>query len=143
MIRARTAEQMTPEQVDALLRRAGIQPTAQRIAISRYIFSEPDHVTAEDVKHWADENFPKISLATVYNTLGTLVNAGILREFRFAHIDKVIYDKRTEDHFHFLDVNTGVLHDIDVNGIDIHPKLGEGFRVHSMDVLIKGEITGK
>lgn len=140
MIKERTITPITAEQVESLLRKSGIQPTSQRIAIGRYVLSEGNHITAEDVKRWADENFPKISLATVYNTLGTLVNAGLIREFRFAHVDKVIYDRRTDDHFHFLDTATGELYDVDLNDVEIQLKSNHSCRIRSLEILFKGEL---
>src|SRR4051812_15024374 len=111
-----TPNQNTPclssQDIEAKLEAAGIQPTAQRIAICRYVLCEADHPSAEDVKDWADRNFPKVSLATVYNTLNTLVAAGLLREFRFPHSERVIYDPNLSSHFHFLDEDSGKLYDL-------------------------------
>src|SRR5262249_26897232 len=72
---------LTPIEIENRLNEHGVQPTAQRIAICRYVLCEADHPTAEDVKKWADANFPKMSLATVYNTLGILVAAGLCVSF--------------------------------------------------------------
>ncbi len=82
------------------LEAAGVNPTAHRIAIYLYVLSEADHPTADDVKRWADENFPKLSLATVYNTLKTLVGAKLLKELKLPHIGKVLYDCNVSDHHH-------------------------------------------
>jgi Fur family iron response transcriptional regulator len=131
---------LTPAEIETRLLAAGIQPTAQRIAICRYVLCEADHPSAEDVKSWADTNFPKMSLATVYNTLKTLVEAGLLREFRFPHSDKVIYDNNLETHFHFLDEATGKLVDLSTDEVEIIPKLHKKFQIHEVEVVLRGSI---
>lgn len=131
---------VSPSEVEQRLLSRNIQPTAQRIAICRYVLCEADHPTAEDVKRWTDKNFPKLSLATVYNTLGTLVEAGLLREFRFPHSEKVVYDSNVDDHFHFLDEETGKLFDLDKERVDVRAKQGapEGYRVDTVEVVLRG-----
>ena len=74
---------LSPGEIEERLKKAGVQPTAQRIAICRFVLCQADHPTADQVKAWADKNFPKMSLATVYNTLNLWVEAGLLQELRF------------------------------------------------------------
>jgi Fur family iron response transcriptional regulator len=129
---------ISPQEIESKLESAGILPTAQRIAVCRYVLCEADHPTAEQVKEWADRNFPKISLATVYNTLGTLVAAGLLKELKLPNEDSVMYDGVTEAHHHFLDEKTGEVFDIPADAIQIDAKLGKGFQVSGMELLIRG-----
>jgi Fur family transcriptional regulator, iron response regulator len=128
----------TTLEIEAKLRSAGVNPTAQRLAICRYVLGEGDHPTADDVKTWADQNFPKLSLATVYNSLNTLVAAGLLRELKLPHSDKVFYDSRVSDHHHFLDQNTGKLFDLMPEQVQVTPRLERGFAIESIEVLIRG-----
>lgn len=123
------------------LNSAGIQPTAQRIAIAQFVLCEADHPTAEEVKAWADRNFPKVSLATVYNTLNTLVEAGLLQVVKLPHTDKVVFDRTIDDHYHFLDEKSGKVFDLMPDQLEVTPKLRKGFKIRSIQVLIKGEIT--
>lgn len=129
---------LTVAEIEARLKQAGIQPTAQRIAICQYVLCQADHPTAEDVKRWVDQHLPKISLATVYNTLNTLVQAGLLRELRFAHLDSAVYDANVTDHFHFLDETNGTITDLDPSQVTVSPKLPAGFSVHGIEVVLKG-----
>jgi len=125
------------------LETAGVQPTAQRIAIFQYLLREADHPTAEEVKAWADKNFPKMSLATVYNTLNTLVAAKLLKEFKFPHSSKVIYDRNVSKHYHFLDEETGQLIDLDPTQVEIKPKLKKEFLVNEIQLVLMGRNLGK
>ena len=130
---------LSPGEVESRLKAAGVQPTAQRIAICRYVLCQADHPTADDVKQWADRNFPKLSLATVYNTLGLLVKAGLLRELRLPHSDKVIYDNNLDEHHHFLDEESGALYDIHSSEVKVDSRLPKGFDLRNTEVLFRGK----
>ena len=134
---------LTRDEIENRLKEKGVQPTLQRISICQYVLCEADHPTAEDVHAWAEKNLAKISLATIYNTLNTLVAAGLLKEFRFAHTDKVIYDNNIESHYHFLDEKTQRLFDIDVDQVKLSSDLEKNFKVKELDVLITGDYTNK
>lgn len=131
---------LSANDIQAKLLSAGVQPTVQRIAICKFVLCEADHPTADDVKEWADRNLGKISQATVYNTLNTLVDAKILRIFRFPHSEKVVYDCNTHDHHHFIDEKTGKLYDIDPEDIKIDLSIPKKFKVKDIKVIFKGEI---
>ena len=130
---------LTTQEIESRLKAAGVQPTLQRIAICQFVLCEADHPTAEEVHAWAEKNLAKISLATVYNTLNTLVEAGLLKEFKFQHSDKVIYDDNIEEHFHFLDEKTGQLYDIHKDDVKLSVELQKKFKISGFDLLIKGE----
>ena len=120
---------LTPREIEKRLSAAGVRPTAQRIAIAQFMLCSADHPTADDVKSWTDKNFPKLSMATVYNTLGALVEAGLLREFRLPHSNKVIYDQNIEIHNHFLDEKSGKLHDLAPGDVTVSLKPGKHAKV--------------
>ncbi len=121
-----------------MLKRSGINATAQRIAICRFVLCDAEHPSAEDVKHWVDQNFPKMSLATVYNTLRILVEAGLLRELRLPHSEAVLYDNNLDSHYHFLDEETGELLDVDPAEIRLEPALAADYQVRAVEVLLRG-----
>jgi Fe2+ or Zn2+ uptake regulation protein len=62
------------------LRQRGWRLTAQRRVIAEALSGPSLHPTAEEVHSLARLALPEISLATVYNTLGELVEMGELRE---------------------------------------------------------------
>ncbi len=130
---------LTPQEIESRLSAAGVRATAQRIAIAQFVLCSADHPTAEDVKNWTDENFPKLSMATVYNTLAVLVKAGLLREFRLPHSSRVIYDQNIEVHNHFLDEKSGKLYDLAAGEVAVSLKPGHRAKVRQMDVLLRGD----
>ena len=133
-------KQYSTEEIESKLTSNGVQATLQRIAICKYVLSDADHPTADDVFEWAHKNLAKISQATVYNTLGVLAEAGIVRTFKFPHSEKVVYDCNTEDHFHFFDEKSGKLLDLESDAIKVSVDLPKKFKVKGMDLVLKGEI---
>ncbi|MDE1977066.1 MAG: transcriptional repressor [Elusimicrobia bacterium] len=124
--------------IEKRLKAAGVRPTAQRIALARFLLNGADHPTAEDVKKWADENFPKMSLATVYNTLALLVRAKLIKEVKLPHTSRVIYDDRVSAHYHFLDEKSGKIYDVDPSEVEVKPRLKKNASVRGVEVLLRG-----
>ncbi len=136
-------QSLSSSEIESKLKIAGVQPTLQRIALCQFVLCEANHPTAEEVHHWAEQNLAKISLATVYNTLNTLVEAKLLRPFRLPHSDKVIYDINTHDHHHFLDEKTGKLFDIETQDFEYNLNLPKKFKVKNFEVIFKGTVSKK
>lgn len=129
---------LSTQEIESILKKAGIQATAQRIAICQYVLCEALHTTVEEIKEWADRNFPKISLATVYNTVNILVEAGLVKPLKLPHIEKIIYDNNVENHYHFLDENTGEIFDIEPEQLEFKYMLNKNFKINGIDILIRG-----
>ena len=55
-----------------MLRKCGIQPTPQRLAVVEYILKTREHPAADEVLVKVKLECPTISRATVYNTLHLL-----------------------------------------------------------------------
>lgn len=133
-------KQFSTDEIEQKLLDKGVQPTIQRIALCKYILCDADHPTAENVFEWAQKNLTKISQATVYNTLGTLVDSGLIRTFKFPHTEKLVYDCNTEDHFHFFDEKSERVLDIEPELIKVTIDLPKKYKVKGFDILFKGEI---
>ena len=131
---------LSAEQISLMLKDAGLSATSQRIGLCKYVLCEARHPTVEDVRKWADEQGIKTSLATVYNTLNALCNAGILKDLRFPHMDKVIYDNNVAPHHHFLDEDTGQIIDIPVQEFEYNNKLSHEYEIHDVDIIIRGRL---
>lgn len=132
---------LSNQEIEQKLADVGLQATVQRIAICKYVLCEANHPSADQVKEWADKNLGKISQATVYNTLKTLVEAGLLREFRFPHSDKVFYDCTVGDHFHFVDEKTQQIYDIDPKDVELKINIPKKFKVKDIKLVLKGSLN--
>jgi Fur family peroxide stress response transcriptional regulator len=66
-----------------ILRHSGLRCTPQRVAIVREVFTRR-HPTAYEVYKSVRRYFPTIGLATVYNTLRTMTERGLVAELPFS-----------------------------------------------------------
>lgn len=72
--------------IEQALRAAGLRCTPQRVAVLDYLVRHPDHATVEELWPALNKRHAQASRATVYNTLHTLVEAGLVREFKLDDI---------------------------------------------------------
>ncbi|MEQ8345496.1 MAG: Fur family transcriptional regulator [Sneathiellaceae bacterium] len=123
----------------AALRRVGLRPTRQRVALAQLLLQQgPRHVTAEALHAEADAIGIAVSLATVYNTLHQFTEAGLLRQVVVAQ-GRSYFDTNTADHHHFYFEDTGRLVDIDADQVafDRLPDAPEGTDLNRIDVVIR------
>lgn len=124
--------------IKELLRQHAIQPTSQRVLITRLMLERCAHLSAEDVYHLVNATDRRVSKATVYNTLGLLTQKGVIREV-IADPTRVFYDPNIAPHHHFYDVESGELKDIDADQIQVAklPPLPEGTDLERVDVIVR------
>lgn len=128
---------MTIEVTEAL-RGRGIQPSAQRVAIAQYVLSTESHPSADQVWTEVRERLPQVSRATVYNTLNLFVRKGLLRELVLAE-GRVVFDPKTDPHHHFIDGETGAIHDVPWDAVQIRGvERLRGFDVDEYQVVMRG-----
>lgn len=104
----------------------GLKPTRQRLAVAGVILRAPRHMTADQVLEElqagahiappaieieATGRAERISRATVYATLAQFAAVGLLRELHTGG-DAVVYDSNPSQHAHWVDVDTGEVHDL-------------------------------
>jgi Fur family peroxide stress response transcriptional regulator len=88
----------TTSTLSTTLQQAGMRLTPQRLAICNLLIESEDHPTAAMIYNQLRPQFPSLSLATVYNTLDTLVNLGAVNVLGHAGDDHVHYDPDMEPH---------------------------------------------
>jgi Fur family iron response transcriptional regulator len=122
-----------------LLRRAGLRPTRQRLALALGLFGSAAgrHVTAEELHAEARAAGHRVSIATIYNTLHAFTQAGLLREIAIGGARRY-FDTNTSNHNHFHLVRDGVLMDIEDASVSVHglPHAPEGMRIAHVDVVV-------
>ncbi len=104
---------MDTEARSTRLRKLGLVPTIQRVAVLEFLEDNHIHPTAEEVYCGVKTRFPSISKATVYNTLDVLKKAGTIRELTIAR-EAARYDYDPSSHPHFLCQVCGNLIDVDL-----------------------------
>jgi Fur family transcriptional regulator, stress-responsive regulator len=123
-----------------LLRHHGVRLTAQRLAVLRAVSARP-HGTAHDVATLARAEIGSISHQAVYDTLGVLVEKGILRRIQPVG-SAARYEHRADvDHHHLVCRACGVIVDVepvvDAAASPIPPG-GEDFEIDWAEVIYWG-----
>lgn len=96
----------------ALLRRHGLQVTAQRLAVLQALADRP-HSTADDIYQMVRADIGAISRQAVYDTFGVLTDKGLLRRIQPAG-SPARYENRVGDNHHHLICRTcGRMVDVD------------------------------
>lgn len=122
-----------------LLRRAGLRPTRQRVALATLLFGAGDrHVTAEILHEEAVHSGERVSLATVYNTLHQFKRAGLLREIAIGG-QRAYFDTNTSNHNHYFIEGDGKLMDIpgDTIRVDGLPEPPQDLKISHIDVVVR------
>ena len=125
--------------VVSLLRDHGVQPSAQRVAVGEYVLSTDAHPSADEV--WAKVGKRLlISRATVYNALNLLAEKGLIRALTLAG-GRVVFDPKLDRHHHFIDEETGAIHDVPWEAVrvsDVEALAPRGYDVREYQVVMRG-----
>jgi Fur family peroxide stress response transcriptional regulator len=96
----------------ACLDSAGKRSTPQRYAVCRALVEHGGHPTVADVFERVRVEFPMISQATVYNTVDTLRDLGLLRPLDTVTHEHTHYDLDPTPHVNLVCTSCGAISDI-------------------------------
>jgi Fur family transcriptional regulator, peroxide stress response regulator len=139
---------MISEEITEMLKSAGLKITPQRVAILQVLMDADIHPTAEIVAERLKNDFPGISLGTVYTTLETLSQKKLICKVQVDD-GKLRFDAKTEMHHHLHEIDTGKIADYfdeELNNIlkqYFAEKSIPGFDIKDIKLHIKGEYTNK
>ncbi len=88
--------------------------TRQRRVVLDVIEASREHLTAVEIHEAARARLPRLSFATVYNSLKFLKEAGLVREISFGSGGASRFDRVESQHDHALCTRCGRLVDFDV-----------------------------
>jgi len=122
----------------ATLAAFNITATSQRLQIANVLFSEPMHLSADQLLEKLRHTGENVSKATVYNTLKLFVERGLIRQINL-NPERTVYDSRRATHHHFHEVETGALWDINPGDVEFSrlPQLPEGMEIAGVEVIIR------
>lgn len=111
---------MTADRISSLVDRleeAGKRATPQRYAVCQALVEHGGHPTVADIFERVRAIFPMISQATVYNTIATLEELGMLQKIELLHHEHAHYDLEPRPHInvvctrcsHIIDIHTDTL----------------------------------
>src|SRR5690606_15021148 len=119
---------------------AGLRPTRQRPALAEQLVGDGKdrHVCAEGLFEAVRDQGAAVSLATVYNTLRTFCDAGLLSEVK-VDSTRSYFDTRLDDHAHYYWEDDGRVTDAPADAIRLAapPRLPEGSELARVDVVIR------
>lgn len=120
--------------ITELLAKHGIKPSAQRIAVMRYMLTHHTHPTVDEIYRALVPEYPTMSRTTVYNTLKLMVEnrciTGLSIDSANARFDGV-----TEPHAHFMCKQCGRITDIPLDRMPMAPS---GMEWHETEVYFRG-----
>lgn len=127
----------------SILRQCKIQPTPQRIAVVECVMTSKTHPTADEVVVAARKTCPTVSRATVYNTLNLLVEKGLIG-MQTIREGAVVFDPNVRKHHHFIDEETGEIHDIPWDQLEVKGKEKlKKFEISEFQVILRGRRKSK
>lgn len=116
----------------------GLKPTTQRIAILDHLArNTTKHLTAEQIHSAMQRKTPMLSLTTVYNTLNSFVEAGLVTALTITGTE-VRYEYTTVSHHHLLCRKCGKIIDIEIQCPNARRKNINGYRVDEVHGYFKG-----
>ena len=134
---------MDLESVKEKITASGLKFTHQRMVIYDALYHAEEHPTAEQVFDLVKSANPSISLGTVYKTLDSFVQAGILQKF----VDQncvMRFDAILDAHSHLYYKDSHEIRDYRNQELErllhnfIQKQEIEGFEVEEISIVIKG-----
>lgn len=125
------------QELTKTLQEKGLSLSHQRLKVLEYLSSHNNHPTVEEIYQSLQKEIPTLSKATVYNTLKTLVEIGVVKELQIEN-NEARYDIITDFHGHFKCQQCGKIYNFD---IDINDTAFSGlnhFMIKQQDVYFKG-----
>lgn len=92
-------------------RKDGFRLTKQKEAIYKALLEDETHPRAEDIYAKLQRDFPKLSLATVYNNLKKFVELGLIREVSCGENCRR-YEAKMESHHHIINMENKTIEDV-------------------------------
>jgi Fur family peroxide stress response transcriptional regulator len=120
-----------------MLRNKNLKATPQRLAIYKLLYEMNTHPSADDIYSHMKSVYPTISLATVYKTLRTLTNVGLIRELNLGEENR--YDCNLSLHGHLICTKCNSIIDLHIqNSLDILNDLKDGFELDYIKLFLYG-----
>jgi len=115
----------------------GIRPSYQRIKVLEYLYQKGGHPTVDEIFSALSPGIPSLSKVTIYNTLHTLIKAGLVREVDIDE-SEMHYDITLTSHGHFVCASCGTIYNFSID-IDQVPFEGlNHFTVKEKNIYFKG-----
>jgi len=122
-----------------ILKAKDIQVTPQRLAIFEQLMGRKDHPSAEMIFNQIKDDFPSLTLVTVYNTLQKLLSSDLCIKVNPLH-SSARYDGNTQLHQHLVCTHCQKIldmHDASVS-VELPEWISEKFNIVDRSVTFYG-----
>jgi Fur family peroxide stress response transcriptional regulator len=120
---------ISSSEIIARLSGAGLKITPQRMAVLEAVMDLKNHPAAEKVIDYIKTNHPNIATGTVYKTLETFVEKGLIKKVKTDR-DIMRYDAITEPHHHLYSSVSDRIEDF--MDPELHRIITEYFETHKI-----------
>ncbi len=119
------------------LKEKNIRLSHQRLKVLEYLTTNLNHPTADQIYTGLHNDIPTLSKTTVYNTLSTLTEAGLVKVITIEE-NEARYDINTHNHGHFKCEKCKKIYDfnIEIKKLETHEL--DGFQLNDKNVYFKG-----
>lgn len=130
---------------DALIERirhAGLRVTPQRLEIYRALAETTAHPTVQTLAEHLQTRLPALSQATIYNTLQTMVDLGLIQEISAPGENAVRYDANVSPHAHLVCTRCGRVDDFSAVPVEEpDPRVAEmsGYDIQAISITYYGK----
>jgi Fur family peroxide stress response transcriptional regulator len=135
----KNTENYTNEYIAKALTDKDVRASTVRVQTLRYLLEKKNHPTIDTIYNDLLDQLPGLSRTSVYNTMTTMENAGLVRRLTTDGTE-MRYDADIRDHGHFKCETCGAVFDIEMDiprpaasGKDL-----KGFTVNRTDLLLWG-----
>jgi Fur family peroxide stress response transcriptional regulator len=130
----------TPEAVRRRFREKGLKVTPQRYAIYEMMIHTDSHPTVEEIYHAVQPRFPMLSLNTVYYTVASLREAGLIADVPVQD-SAARFDANMDRHHHLVCLGCHKIEDLYDHALDqlkISARKTNGYLLESHRVEFRG-----
>jgi Fur family peroxide stress response transcriptional regulator len=103
---------ISTEELASIFKKHGLKLTTQRLAIYKSLLERKDHPTTENIYKSLINDYPTISLGTVYSTLHLFKDLRLIQELNFSD-GNIRYDPNTKVHINLVCAKCGSITDYD------------------------------
>jgi Fur family peroxide stress response transcriptional regulator len=130
------------------LKDSNLKVTPQRVAVLEALTNLKNHPTADKIKEYVVKNHPNIAVGTIYKTLDTFVEKGLVKKVK-TEKDVMRYDAILENHHHLYCEDTERIEDFFDDELDslidkyFQKKKIPNFNVKDIKLQIIGTFNNK
>jgi len=127
----------TFEELSNELKKKKIRLSHQRLKVLEYLTLNLCHPTVDQIYVDLQKEVPTLSKTTIYNTLSTLVESGLVRVVTIED-NETRYDIEIENHGHFKCESCGTIFNFNIEIDSLPTEELNSFKINDKNVYFKG-----